>query len=197
MANRERRAAVGTETRWRPPTGASDAGPSQSAQTLVESIDTRHLDALRSHLLALLDWEDAHANFDAAVEAMPPDLYGRQPADLPYSPWQLVEHMRRTQHDILDFCVNPDYVERDWPDDYWPDGPAPRDPMEWADSLAMFRADHAALKSLVENPDIKLFDQVPHGAGQTYLREILLAADHSAYHVGQLVTVRRLLGAWH
>jgi uncharacterized damage-inducible protein DinB len=152
--------------------------------------------ALRAQLARLLDWEDAHLSFDAAVEGVPPKLRGAAPAGLPYSPWQLIEHLRLTQHDILDFCRNPNYRELHWPDDYWPASAAPPKPADWDESIAQFRRDRAALQSLASDSKIDLFAQISHGSGQTYLRELLLVADHSAYHVGQLVTVRRALGAW-
>jgi uncharacterized damage-inducible protein DinB len=152
--------------------------------------------SLRAQLAKLLDWEDAHLSFDAAVEGVPPKLRGATPAGLPYSPWQLIEHLRLTQHDILDFCRNPDYRELHWPDDYWPPSAAPPKPADWDESIAQFRRDRAALQALASDSKIDLFARIPHGSGQTYLRELLLVADHNAYHVGQLVTVRRALGAW-
>jgi hypothetical protein len=152
--------------------------------------------ALRAQLARFLDWKDAHASFDAAVDGIPPDLRGRQPAGLPYSPWQILEHMRIAQHDILDFCRNAEYVEMTWPDDYWPQMAAPPSPDAWDQSLAAFRSDRDAMKQLVGDPNVDLFARIPHGTGQTYLREALLVADHNAYHVGQLVAVRRLLGIW-
>lgn len=154
-------------------------------------------DALRQHVLYLLDGGGAHAGFDAAVADLPETLRGRQPEGLPYSPWQLVEHLRFTQRDILDFCQPGDYSAKDWPDDYWPDGPAPPDESAWDESLSRFRDDLGAMKALVRDTE-DLFAQVPHAdeGGQTLLREALLVADHNAYHLGQLVAVRRLLGAW-
>jgi hypothetical protein len=152
--------------------------------------------SLRDHLSRLLDWRDAHAEFDAAVEGIPPSHRGRQPDGLPYSPWQLVEHLRITQHDILDFCRNPAYVELDWPDDYWPAGPVPPSEQAWDESLRGYRADLARLKTLAADGSVDLFATIPHGTGQTYLRELLLVADHTAYHLGQLIAVRRLLGIW-
>jgi uncharacterized damage-inducible protein DinB len=152
--------------------------------------------ALRDHLSKILDWNDAHVSFDAAVRDLPESLRGAQPSGLPYSPWQLLEHLRITQHDILEFCVNPDYTELTWPDDYWPDGLAPASRGAWDSSIEEFSRDRAALQRLSRNPRIDLESTIPHGQGQTYLRELLLAADHAAYHVGELVVVRRLLGAW-
>lgn len=152
--------------------------------------------SLRDHLARLLDWEDAHASFDAVVHALPPRLRGLQPEGLPYSPWQLVEHLRITQSDILDFCRNPDYHEMKWPDDYWPASNAPASEPAWSESLRRFRDDREALRAMALDPEVRLEAKIPHGNGQTYLRELLVVADHSAYHVGQLVVVRRLLGDW-
>lgn len=151
-------------------------------------------DPFRAHIIRLLDWQDAHASFDTAVEGLPAHLRGRRPEGCPHSAWELVEHMRLTQWDILDFCVNPSYQERAWPADYWPDAnEAPTDE-GWDESLRRFRADREALKRLGAEAD--LLARIPHGTGQTYLRELVLVADHNAYHVGQLVMVRRVLGAW-
>lgn len=153
-------------------------------------------DALRLHLARLLEWEDAHAGFDAAAAPLALALQGTRPADLPYSPWELLEHLRLTQRDILDFCRNPDYQAPSWPADYWPSSPTPPDAGAWEASVVAFRADRSALRALAEDPRIDLLASIPQGTGQTYLREVLLAADHTAYHTGQLILVRRLLGAW-
>ncbi len=154
------------------------------------------LAALRAQLAAVLGWRDAHADLEAAVERLPAALRGRVPEGLPYSPWQLLEHMRLAQHDILDFCRNPAYEEPHWPDDYWPAEAEPPSADAWDASLAGFRRDLEALRALALDESVDLFAAIPHGTGQTYLREILLVADHNAYHLGQLVAVRRLLGAW-
>ena len=154
------------------------------------------IDTLRAHLTRLLSWRDAHAAFDAAVADLPPAVRGVAPPGLPYSPWQLVEHMRLTQADILAFCERPDYREANWPDDYWPAAAAPPDAQAWDASVAAFRHDRAALERMIADPARDLFARVPAGTGQTFLREILLVADHNAYHVGQLVALRRLLGNW-
>jgi hypothetical protein len=152
--------------------------------------------SLREHLAKLLSWEDAHPSFDSAVRDLPEALHGTQPTGLPYSPWQLLEHLRITQHDILDFCLNPEYRELHWPDDYWPPQVSPPGPGAWVDSIEHFKRDCAALQRLSRDTRIVLESAIPHGQGQTYLRELLLAADHAAYHIGQLVVVRRLLEAW-
>lgn len=160
-------------------------------------LPTMNTDAtLRHHLLNLLDARQAHATFDDIVKNLPAELQGERPEGLPYSPWELLEHLRITQFDILDFCQNPDYEERAWPDDYWPDAAAPPTDTAWRQSVEAFRRDLQAMKDLVADPDTDLCAEIPHGDGQTYLREALLVADHNAYHLGQLVTVRRLLGAW-
>lgn len=151
---------------------------------------------LRDHLARLLSWEDAHAGYDTAVAGIASDLQGIRPEGLPHSAWEIVEHLRITQHDILDFCRDPAYRERDWPADYWPPAPAPPDPDAWEASLRAYREDRRALQQLATDPSVDLAARIPHGSGQTYLRELILVADHSAYHVGQLVLVRRLLGVW-
>jgi len=157
-----------------------------------------HVDetALRALLAKLLDWEDAHVGLDTAVAAVPSKLRGVVPKGAPHSLWQLLEHLRITQLDILDFCVNPTYAEKKWPDDYWPASPAPTSGRAWDQSLAGFIADRKALQKLAADPKIVLTAKIPHGSGQTYLRELVLVADHTAYHVGQLVLVRQLLGIW-
>lgn len=152
--------------------------------------------ALRDHVARLLDWGEAHPSFDSAVAGLPEPLRGRTPDKLPYSPWQLVEHLRITQHDILDFCVNPSYREMEWPKDYWPRSAAPPSGKAWEESLRRFQDDRAGLQRLAHDPALDLAAVIPHGTGQTYLRELLLAADHAAYHIGELIVVRRLLGAW-
>ena len=153
-------------------------------------------DPLRQHLIRLLSWNDAHANYETAVADVPLKLRGVAPSGLPHSPWQLVEHIRLTQADILAFCTHPDYEEGKWPDDYWPRAVSPPNAEAWDASIAAYRRDLARLHELVSNETTDLFAKVPAGTGQTFLREVLLVADHTAYHVGQLVAVRRLLGAW-
>jgi uncharacterized damage-inducible protein DinB len=152
--------------------------------------------ALRALLARTLAWEDAHVSFDKAVAGLAPGLRGRAPERAAFSPWQLLEHLRIAQHDILDFCRNPAYREMTWPDDYWPESPEPPSDGAWDESIRQFQADRRALQQLAEDPAVDLHAKIPHGSGQTYLRELLLAADHTAYHVGQLVLVRRLLGDW-
>jgi hypothetical protein len=154
------------------------------------------LSAIREQLVKLLSWGEAHATFESAVANLPPEKRGIAPAGLPYSPWQLVEHLRISQHDILDFCRNPGYEEMSWPQDYWPSSTAPSSSGAWTQSIEQFGRDRAGLEALARDTSIDLTARIPHGTGQTYLRELLLAADHAAYHIGELIVVRRLLGAW-
>jgi uncharacterized damage-inducible protein DinB len=155
-------------------------------------------DPLRAHLIRLLDWEEAHAGFDKAVQDLPAERRGALAPGFEHSAWQLLEHMRLAQKDLLDFCVNAKYVHAlEWPDDYWPRDPAPSGEAAWDASVADFKADRQALKQLAGDDRIDLFRTVPTGEGkQTYLRALLLVADHNAYHVGQLVAVRKALGLW-
>jgi hypothetical protein len=152
--------------------------------------------AIRDLLSKALAWHDAHATFDDAVKDLPEDARGRRPENLPYSAWELLEHLRITQRDILDFCVNPDYEEMKWPDDYWPSAVAPSSDKAWTDSIRAFNKDRKALQKLAADPSVDLEAKIPHGSGQTCMRELVLVIDHTAYHVGQLVLVRRLLGVW-
>jgi hypothetical protein len=152
--------------------------------------------ALRDHLLYLLQGGGAHVDFVAAVADLPAGLRGGKVAGLPHTPWRLLEHLRIAQWDILEFCRNPRHVSPTFPEGYWPKGDAPPDDAAWNGSVAMFRADLRAMQDLVADPATNLFAPLPHGKGQTVLREALLAADHNAYHLGQLIVVRRLLGAW-
>lgn len=152
---------------------------------------------LREHLLKLLGGSDAHLNFDKATMDMPIELCGVRPAGLPHTPWRLVEHMRIAQWDILQFIIDSEHVSPNFPDGYWPERDAPLNLDAWNHSLIAFQADLKAMMNLVADPKTNLFTPLPHGQGQTILREALLVADHNAYHLGQLVTVRRLLGTWH
>jgi uncharacterized damage-inducible protein DinB len=154
-------------------------------------------DPLREQLARILDWEEAHAGFDKAVNGLPAAKRGALAAGFEHSPWQLLEHIRLAQEDILDFCVNPEYVHSlKWPDDYWPKTPAPPNAAGWDDSIASFKREREKLKQLARQTK-DLFATVPTGKGsQTYIRAILLVADHNSYHLGQLVAVRRALGAW-
>jgi hypothetical protein len=155
-------------------------------------------DPLRAQLQRILDWEEAHVGFEKVVEGIPAKQRGAHAAGLEHTPWQLLEHMRIAQKDILDFCVNPNYEHAlEWPDDYWPPSPAPADTAAWTRSIEDFTDDRQKLKQLVGDTRVDLFSKVPTGKPHhTYLRAVLLLADHNAYHLGQLVDVRRALGIW-
>ena len=152
--------------------------------------------ALRAQLVKLLDFKEAHVDFDRAVKGIPPRLRGSRPEGAEQSLWQLVEHLRIAQADILEFCLTAKYKEKKWPDDYWPKSPGPRNAAAWTKAIAAYRRDRKAFQRLAENPKIDLLAAIPHGTGQTYLREILLVADHNGYHIGQIVALRRRLGIW-
>jgi len=155
-----------------------------------------HDDLLRKQLVKLLTSSEAHADFESAIKGLPAELRGKVPEGAEHSPWQLLDHLRITQWDILDFSRNAEYKELKWPDDYWPKSPLPPDDHAWEKSVKAIRADLKEFSDLISDKKHDLYAKIPHGDGQTLLREALLLADHNAYHVGQLVTVRRLLGAW-
>ena len=152
--------------------------------------------ALREHLVKLMKGGSAHLDFDAALKGIPEALRGKRPKGCPHSPWELLEHMRIAQSDILEFSRDAKHVSPPWPAGYWPKSPAPSSASAWSKSVKAFRTDLEAMCHLVQNPATDLYAKIPHGDGQTILREALLLADHNAYHVGQIVLVRRLLGAW-
>ncbi len=151
---------------------------------------------LREQLIYLLNGGGAHLSFDKAVAGLPVELRGARPPGIPHTPWRLLDHLRIAQWDILEFTRKASHVSPPWPEGYWPTGDAPPDDEAWDRSVAAFQADLRAMQNLVADPATDLFTPLSHGQGQTVLREALLAADHNAYHLGQLVMVRRLLGAW-
>ena len=150
----------------------------------------------RAIVASSLGWHEAHAPFEAAVADLPAELRGRRPERFPHSPWELVDHIRRTQADLMDFLENPAYTAPSWPADYWPSEPAPPTTDAWDESLSAVRRDRERLQAFATHATVDLTARIPWGEGQTYLRTILVAVDHTAYHVGQLIAVRRLLGAW-
>lgn len=152
--------------------------------------------ALREHVLELLRGGHGHADFETAIKSLPAAARGKRPRGAEHSPWEVLEHMRIAQWDILDFSRNPNYQHLPWPEGYWPKSAAPSDEKAWDKSVRGFRRDFKALCALVQNPATDLYARIPHGDGQTILREALLVADHNAYHLGELVLVRRLLGVW-
>jgi DinB superfamily len=153
-------------------------------------------DALRQHLLDLLRGRNAHADFDTSVADFPSRLRGVKPAGAPHTAWQLLEHMRIAQWDILEFSRDVKHKSPSWPEGYWPKTEAPPSAAAWNNSLRSFRADLKGMAKLVADKNTDLFARIPHGSGQTILREALLIADHNSYHLGQMVLLRRLLGAW-
>jgi hypothetical protein len=152
--------------------------------------------SLRQHLVDLLKGGNAHAKFDDVVAGLPAKLRGQKPPGLPHSPWMLLEHLRLAQWDILEFSRNPKHASPAWPEGYWPSTDTPPGSAAWDTSIKKFRKDLKAVQDLVTDPKTDLHARIPWGEGQTILREALLVADHNAYHLAQLVDVRRLLGAW-
>jgi len=161
---------------------------------LKKTID--HDRALRQHLDYLLNDGGAHAKFEDVISDFPRNLRGTKPPGLPHSAWMLLEHMRIAQWDILEFSRNPRHASPEWPSGYWPNTETPPTSAAWNASIRSFSKDLKQMQDLVANPKIDLFARIPWGNGQTILREALLVADHNAYHLGQLVDLRRLLGAW-
>jgi hypothetical protein len=152
--------------------------------------------SMRQYLIELLGGEGAHAKFDSVIAGVPVEARGRKPKGLPHSPWMLLEHMRIAQWDILEFSRNREHVSPKWPEGYWPDTAGPASTAAWNTSIKKFRQDLQAMQDLVKHPKTDLFAKIGWGDGQTILREALLIADHNAYHLAQLVDVRRLLGIW-
>lgn len=157
---------------------------------------SQHDKALRAHLLDLLGSGNAHISFDRAVTGLPAKLRGARPPRAPHSPWQILEHLRIAQWDILEFSRNPLHSSPAWPTEYWPRSVAPPSANAWGKTVSSFQADLEAMKALIADPGNDLYAKITHGDGQTLLREALLLADHNAYHLGEMVLVRRLLGAW-
>lgn len=151
---------------------------------------------LRAHLLYLLGGGGAHVNWEQTIADFPREVRGVKPVGVPFTAWRLLEHLRIAQWDILEFSRSPKHVSPEFPQGYWPEGDAPPDEAAWEKSVKAFQADLRAMQRLVKNPSTDLYARIPHGTGQTILREALLVADHNSYHLGQLVLLRRLLGAW-
>jgi hypothetical protein len=151
---------------------------------------------LREHLINLLQDGGAHVTFDAAVKDMPAAQRGKKPKGVEHSPWELLEHLRIAQWDILEFSRDAKHKSPDFPSGYWPAEQAPPNEKAWDKSVAAFRSDLKALIELVKDPSTDLFAKIAHGDGQTILRQAMMTADHNAYHLGQLVQVRKMLGAW-
>ncbi|MGC1647185.1 MAG: DinB family protein [Candidatus Sulfotelmatobacter sp.] len=156
----------------------------------------KHEQSLRKHLVELLEGGSAHAKFDDVIKGLPAQLRGVKPANFPHTAWMLLEHLRLAQRDILEFSRNPKHVSPPWPSGYWPKTEAPPSAAAWNRSVQQFQRDLKAMQTLVADRKTDLFARIPWGDGQTILRETLLLADHNAYHLGQLLDVRRLLDAW-
>jgi hypothetical protein len=166
----------------------------EQVTSICELMDTDKI--LRKHLIKLLEGGDAHATFDDAVAGLPVTLQGKVPKGAEHSAWQLLEHLRIAQWDILEFAINPKHKSPKWPEGYWPKVAVLPDGKAWHKSVQAFRGDMKRFTKLLADDSTDLFAKIPHGDGQTILRQVLLAADHNAYHLGQLILVRQLLGAW-
>lgn len=152
--------------------------------------------SIRHELLEFLQGGQAHASLSDAVKDMPAALVAEKPAGSPHSAWQLLEHIRLTLHDLLDFCTNPRYQSPKWPQEYWPADEQPKSSASWKQSVTGIHKELKGLDKLLQDSKTDLTAKIPWGDGQTILREILLAGDHTSYHLGQLVMVRKQLGAW-
>jgi hypothetical protein len=152
--------------------------------------------ALRVQIKALLQGGNAHMSFDDAVANFPMEYINTNPPNVPYTPWQLLEHLRITQWDILEFIRNPKHVSPDWPKGYWPAQDAQADPVAWTKTIAAFCDDLESLVQLANDTSVDLYTPLPHGSGQNVLREFLLVADHNAYHLGEFAILRQVMGTW-
>jgi hypothetical protein len=153
-------------------------------------------DILREELIALIDGHGAHMPFDEAVADFPEDAINRRPPNVDYTPWQLIEHLRFTQADILDYIQNRKYIESDWPEAYWPARDATATPAQFARTVADFKSDRAALRDLVADPSTDLLATIPDTPGHTILREVRVVGDHNAYHIGEFAILRQVMGTW-
>ena len=176
--------------------GRTGDRPRREGLSTVQSAMQTNEVSLRQHILDLLNGGNAHADFDDTIKDFPVPLRGKVPAGAEHSGWQLLEHLRIAQWDILEFSRDPRHKSPQWPEGYWPATPEPPDATAWEKSVAAFRQDLKAMSDLVADESTDLFAKIPHGDGQTILREALLTADHNAYHLGQMVLLRRLMGAW-
>jgi hypothetical protein len=164
--------------------------------SIAQEMKMDHDSAIRKHALYLLRGGGAHIHFEEAVAGLPAPMRNKAVYDLPYTAWQLLEHMRIAQWDILEFSRNPEHVSPHFPEGYWPQDSRDPDEGTWNSSIQVFRAELRAMEELLSDPDVDILSPIPHGSGQTILREALLIADHNAYHLGQLIVLRRLLGCW-
>lgn len=153
-------------------------------------------DILRNQLLQVLSGRNAHFTFDDVVKDFPIEAINQRPPNVGYTPWHLIEHLRIAQRDILEFMRNPDHISPKWPEGYWPKLEDKAGEAEWLDSLSAFRQDLKVIEAIVIDPKIDLLTELPHASGYTYLREILLVADHNAYHIGEFAILRQVMGTW-
>src|SRR5918999_1249657 len=153
-------------------------------------------DPLRGQLLRLLDGRDAHMTFEEAVAGLPAEAINRHPPNVPYTPWHIVEHLRITQWDILEYVRDPRHVSPDWPIGYWPAPDATATEAQFQESVAAFLADRAALRAIAADPKVDLLAAMPHTPGHSVLREVRICADHNAYHVGEVAILRQVMGTW-
>jgi len=151
---------------------------------------------LRQELIHYLERPHTHAVLADAVKDFPDKLMNEKPLNIPYSFWQMLEHIRISQWDMIDFIRNPNYKEIEWPKDYWPDDNEKATAKMWNDAVKKFEQDLADLKKIIEDPKTDLFAPIPHGSGQTIFREALQIIDHASYHMGQLIVMRRMVGEW-
>lgn len=154
------------------------------------------IDALRRQLARLLDGVDARMTFDEAVADFPEDGMNRRAPNVEYTPWHIIEHVRRTQADILEYVLGENYVEKAWPDDFWPARDATATREQWDDTIRGFHDDLAQLRALVMDPDRDLFAVLPDTPGHTLLREVRIVGDHNAYHIGEFAVLRQVMGTW-
>lgn len=151
---------------------------------------------LRKQLIPFLRGQGAHADFASAVKDFPARHYGTRPEGCPHNAWELVEHIRCTLHDLIEFCTNPNYTEPNWPADYWPTESIPLRTKAWHEAVAAVQQDIEAFERIIGDPSSNLYAEIPWGSGQNILREVLLAGDHTSYHTGQIILIRQLLGIW-
>lgn len=188
-----KRASTRTGRTARSPGKGSDAAASTVTRSAARTLDDT---ALREQLVEVLRGGHAHATYEDVVANLPAELRGRRPNGAPYSPWMILEHIRIAFWDILEFSRNPSHVSPEFPSEYWPTDPVPPNANAWTDSVARYARDREAFERLVRDPASDLFAPLPHGSGQNLVREVLVAATHTSYHLGELVVLRRLLGAW-
>lgn len=153
-------------------------------------------DVLREQLLALLRGGNAHMGFSEAVADFPQAAMNQTPPEVTYTPWHLLEHIRRTLNDILEFVRDPSYVSPPWPEGYWPKQEEHANPEQWEQTIRAFHADMQAFEAILEDPQVNITAELPHAPGYTLLREALLIADHNAYHIGEFAILRQIMGTW-